>query len=68
METAVCSLRTRARLHTVDYHGHTQTQGGDPVTAKVIDQGGVEATEVRVEDCQDGTYQISFTREPSVSR
>merc|ERR1711974_533739 len=60
METAVRHLRTVVKIQTIDYHGQVQTQGGDPVTAKVTSETG-DTTNVEVNDKEDGTYEAAFT-------
>ena len=60
LETVICNLERTARVQTIDYNGHVQELGGDPVTAEVLDESGGQI-ETKVEDNEDGTYKITFT-------
>jgi len=60
MDTAIANLEMVARLTTINYEGETQSQGGDPVSALVVDDKG-ERVPTDVKDKDDGTYEIKFT-------
>lgn len=60
MDTAIANLETIARLQTINYDGEVQTNGGDPVTALVVDDKG-ERIPTDVKDKDDGTYEVKFT-------
>jgi len=60
LETVICNLESVARVQTIDYNGHMQELGGDPVTAEVLDETGQQVA-TRVEDNEDGTYKVTFT-------
>nr|CAD7568850.1 unnamed protein product [Timema californicum] len=64
LDSAVAQLETTAVLHTVDYHGDLRTTGGDPVSVEVIPMLGTspqsQALSTNIEDCDDGTYNITF--------
>ncbi|KAF2354827.1 Zinc finger RING-type [Trinorchestia longiramus] len=55
----VSHLRTHAVLRTVDYQGHSQVSGGDPVEAEVTCEG--RSLPCDVTDNTDGSYHITFT-------
>jgi len=60
LETAISSLRCKGNVQTIDYHGHYQEDGGDPIKAAIQD---TEGREVNVDICDndDGTYSLYFT-------
>merc|ERR1711899_51557 len=60
MDTAIANLEMVARLTTINYEGELQSQGGDPVSALVVDDKG-ERVPTDVKDKDDGTYEIKFT-------
>ncbi|XP_059081324.1 tripartite motif-containing protein 2-like isoform X3 [Tigriopus californicus] len=60
METAIAHLEMKAKVTTIDYNGVLQTQGGDPVTAEVVDSQG-ETLDLVLTDNSDGTYELRFT-------
>ena len=60
MDTAITHLEMSARVCAVDYRGHPQTRGGDPVTAEVLDDTGSQIPAV-INDRDDGSYEIKFT-------
>lgn len=60
MDTAIAHLEMVARVTTIDYNGDVQVNGGDPVTAMVVDDKG-ERVPNDVKDKEDGTYEVRFT-------
>jgi len=60
IETAIRHLETVAKVKTIDYHGHLQEMGGDPIKAQVMDEEGKQVETV-VRDMENGTYRITFT-------
>uniref|UniRef100_T1IJA1 RING-type domain-containing protein n=1 Tax=Strigamia maritima TaxID=126957 RepID=T1IJA1_STRMM len=60
VHSATMHLQTKTVVTTVDYHGHTRTDGGDPVVAELRQESG-DLCPSYVKDNQDGTYDISYT-------
>lgn len=57
-------LRSCVVVTTVDYNGAARTSGGDPVQARFVAgdklQDALTDMAVHVEDCQNGTYELTF--------
>ena len=54
------NLKTAVHVHTVDYYGNQQNDGGDPIRCVVVDPTGRHLTVIDVIDEQNGSYTINF--------
>ncbi|KAJ8943472.1 hypothetical protein NQ318_006325 [Aromia moschata] len=66
----VAGIENCVTLTTVDYHGNSRKNGGDPVVAELLSvttEEDEQSFPLRVVDCEDGTYKIFF-RAPKAGR
>ncbi|XP_072549066.1 E3 ubiquitin-protein ligase TRIM71-like [Salminus brasiliensis] len=59
LQEAVCNKRTSINLTARDHEGHHRQEGGDPVSAVVLDANGSVST-AEVLDHGNGTYTLTY--------
>lgn len=65
-DPVVVHLEVKANVVTFDYNGHCQTEGGDPIEAKMVDDKGNDV-EIMMNDNENGSYGIRFTLHKAVT-